>query len=432
MHSAKEVLFSSGRATSIRAVLFSCLGLAVPTQTLAQVGTESGPFQFKLSGFENLVGGGASTGQGGALAGSSESEIELTPQYKSTSGTVFAGRAVFNLQAASNLSGASSDWNIGVPELSLFAIGDFGRIEVGDRAGFPQSLIGFTPSEIAFTSAEFGPESGARLDPNGGLPTAFLPHPLADRINDLTYLGYAERFYDDRSLKLIYVTPRSLSGFYGAVSYTPATDVSSGYNLDGQTRTPGTGLQDADNPGVFRNIAQAAVIWTHRTDNVDLSTGLTYSYAEGSAGTTNVRDSNSLTGGINATFYDAWTFGLSGTYDGFSNQRNPTSGQSSVSPYGVVASGNYINGAWTFGGYYQHATADSVTGQSDRDTVNIGEVGISRLIDQNHDLFGMGYYTDVKLFTSLYYYRFQGTEGAGIDSNQNGEVFLVGARFSFF
>jgi hypothetical protein len=66
-------------------------------------------------------------------------------------------------------------------------IGDFGRIEIGDRAGFPQSLIGFTPSEIAFTSAEFGPDSGVRLDPNGRLPTTFLPHALADRINGLTY-----------------------------------------------------------------------------------------------------------------------------------------------------------------------------------------------------------------------------------------------------
>jgi hypothetical protein len=82
--------------------------------------------------------------------------------------------------------------------------------------------------------------------------------------------------------------------------------------------------------------------------------------------------------------------------------------------------------------YYQHATADSVTPQSSRDTADIGEVGVSRLIDQNHDLFGMGYYTDVKLFTSLYYYRFHGTELSNIDANENGAVFVVGARFSFF
>jgi hypothetical protein len=116
---------------------------------------------------------------------------------------------------------------------------------------------------------------------------------------------------------------------------------------------------------------------------------MTYSYATGSAGTilsATVRDSNSLSGGITATFHDTWTFGLSGTYDGFSNQRgSPSSGQSPFSPYGVVASANYVNGAWTFGEYYQHATADSVTAESDRDVVDIGEVGVSRLIDQNHD-----------------------------------------------
>jgi hypothetical protein len=133
-------------------------------------------------------------------------------------------------------------------------IGDFGRIEVGDRAGFPQSLVGFTPSEIAFTGAEFGPDSGVRLDPNGRLPTTFLPHALADRISDLTYLGYAERFYDDRSFKLIYLTPRSVGVFYGAVSYTPSTDISSGFDLTGTTRTPASGFEDANGPGVFRNV----------------------------------------------------------------------------------------------------------------------------------------------------------------------------------
>jgi hypothetical protein len=439
MHIARFTEWDLHRFVPLRHLL-TCLSLLVSlviaTPSFAQATPDAGPFQLKLSGFENLVGGSASEGKGGSAAGSSESELDLTPQYKTADGTIFAARGVLDLQAASNVGGSSSAWDLTVPELSVFAIGDFGRIELGDRSGFPQSLIGYTPSEIAFTGAEFGPESGERLDPNGGLPTAFLPHALGDRINDLTYLGYAERFYDNRSLKLIYVTPRSLTGFYGAVSYTPATDVSTGFNLDGSTRTPASGLEDARNPEVFRNIVQTAVVWTHRTENVDLSAGMTYSYATGSAGTLfspTVRDSDSLSGGVTATFHDSWTFGLSGTYDGFSNQRgNPSSGQSPVSPYGVVASGNYVNGAWTFGGYYQHATADSVTAQSERDTVDIGEVGGSRLIDENHDLFGVGYYTDVKLFTSLYFYHFNGIEGTGTDFNQNGEVFLVGARFSFF
>lgn len=390
----------------------------------------------KLSGFENLVGGGATFGPGGGAGGSTESEIDVTPQYKTVSGTVFAARGVLNLLADSNVSGSSTAWSLTVPELSFFVIGDFGRIEVGDRAGFPQSLIGFTPSEIAFTSAEFGPDSGVRLDPNGRLPTTFLPHALADRINDLTYLGYAERFYDDRSLKLIYLTPRSVSGFYGAVSYTPSTDISSGFDLAGSTHTPTSGLQDTVSPGVFRNIVQAAVVWNHRTDVVDLSAGLTYSYARGTSGsldTPTVPESHSLTGGISVTLYDAWTFGLSGTYDGFSTEHTHSNANPSpVSPYGVVASVNYINGAWTFGGYYQHATADSLTSQSSRDTVDIAELGVSYLVDKNHNLLGMAYYTDVKVFASVYYYRFRGAQFSNVQTDQNGAVFVIGGRFSFF
>jgi hypothetical protein len=140
------------------------VSLTVPIRMVAQTSVQPGTFGVKLSGYENLVGGGASVGRGGGAGGSTESEVEVTPQYKTSSGTVFAARGVLNLLADSNASGASYSWSLTVPELSFFTIGDFGRIEVGDRAGFPQSLIGFTPSEIAFTSAEFGPDSGVRLD----------------------------------------------------------------------------------------------------------------------------------------------------------------------------------------------------------------------------------------------------------------------------
>jgi hypothetical protein len=417
------------------AILFVGLFIqtAVSVPALAQTNVEAGKFGWKPSGFENLVAGGASHGQGGGFGASSETEVELTPQFKTRSNTIFAFRGVVNLLAASNASGSSSQWQLTFPELSLFAIGKFGRIEAGDRAGFPQSLIGFTPSEIAFTSAEFGPDSGKRLDPSGGLPTLFLPHPLADRIDSLTYLGYAERFYDDRSLKLIYVTPRSRTGFYGAGSYTPSTDISSGFNPAAGTNTPGTGLHDTSSPGLFRNIVQAAGVWTHRTSTIDVSAGSTYSYAKGSAVNPVVRNSNSLSPGVTLTLHDAWTFGLSGTYDGFSGLReNALNARSPVSPYGVVASANYVSGPWAFGGYYQHATGNSIIPQSSRDTVNLGEAGISRLVDPNHDLLGAGRYTDVRLFAAVYYYRFRGAEPSDVAAREDGGVFLIGARFSFF
>jgi len=76
---------------------------------------------------------------------------------------------------------------------------------------------------------------------------------------------------------------------------------------------------------------------------------------------------------------------------------------------GVVASVNYVSGPWTFRrvlsachGRQPHPAPPAAT------TVDIAELGLSCLIDKNHNLLGMGNYTDVKLFASVYYYRFRG------------------------
>ena len=418
--------------------------LALPTFAFAQAGeleTQPGQFQLKLSGFQNLD---LSDASAHSVGGNSESELEIGPQYRTSSGVVIAARAVLNLQADAYAGGSGSAWSFTAPELSVFAIGPFGRIEVGDRAGFPQSLVGFTPSEIAFTAAEFGPDSGARLDPNGRLPTEFLPHALADRINDLTYLGYAARFYDDRSAKLIYLTPRTASGFYGAVSYTPRADGGGGVRFADGARTPTSGLNDTLNPAAFRNVVQAALVWNYRTDVLDLSTGATFSDATATSNpasplpSSRLRRSDSISVGISATFHDTWAFGVSGTYDGLSAQRT-FSGQSRgvTSPYGVVTSLNYVNGPWVVGGYYQHAaagdpTTDGLTTDIHRDMVDVGEFGVSYLVDKNHDLLGGGRYTDVKLFATAYLYRFSSQGSSEIGADQNGAVFIIGSRFSFF
>src|SRR5258708_13489925 len=127
--------------------------------------------------------------------------------------------------------------------------------------------------------------------------------------------------------------------------------MAAGSGLAGPPLRPASRFEDAASTGVFRNIVQAAVVWNHRTDTVDLSIGSTYSYARGSAGShqnPTVPESNSLSGGISATLYDAWTFGLSGTYDGFSTRHtNSTANRSSVTPYGVVATVNYVTHPWT-------------------------------------------------------------------------------------
>jgi hypothetical protein len=101
-------------------------------------------------------------------------------------------------------------------------------------------------------------------------------------------------------------------------------------------------------------------------------------------------------------------------------------------PFGIVGSINYVDGPWVLGGYYQYATAPSTTVTPARDQIQIVEVGLSYLLDQNHDLLGEGFYTDLKAYASAYYYDFE-TNSTGSGSRYaNGAVLLGGLRFSFF
>ena len=54
------------------------------------------------------------------------------------------------------------------------------------------------------------------------------------------------------------------------------------------------------------------------------------------------------------------------------------------------------------------------------------------LLDQNHDLLGEGFNTDLKAYASAYYYDFE-TDSTGSGRRYaNGAVLLGGLRFSFF
>jgi hypothetical protein len=388
--------------------------------TAARADEAVSPLQFKLSGYSNGTAGLASTRDNNNGEAVFEGEIEVSPQYTLPGGTVIAARVVANYRGGT--AGVGSSDSLTVPEISAFAIGSFGRIEVGNRAGFPQSLIGFTPSEIAFTYSEYGPESGTRLDPDGRLPTALLPASLASRIDALTYLGYAARLYDDRSAKIIYLSPRLKNGLYGALSYTPRTNRPGGYGVAGDRVPRSSG---------YRDVVQAAAVWNHRTESLDLSIGATYSHATASRqAVADTRRSDSISGGISATIRDSFVFGLSATYDGLSSPKQP--GGSNRAPYGVVASFNYVDGQWIAGGYYQHAVAPVTASITGVDKIDVAQIGLSYLIDKNHDLLGPGFYTDVKLFASATYYGIEQSEAGIVRDRQQPVVMLVGARFAFF
>jgi hypothetical protein len=396
-------------------------------------------FDLKISGYVNLTAGGMLRGTGSATGSSvgvvPEGEIEITPQYHLADGTILATRAALNTNADVAQSFQSGDFQI--PEVSAFAIGTFGRFEVGERAAFPQSLVGFTPSEIAFTATEFGPESGLRLDPDGRLPSTFVQSALASRINALTYLGYSERFYDVRSPKLIYISPR-INGFYTAVSYCPRTVRPEGFQIS-HTATP-SGMEndpfaDAANLSAFDSLVQAAVVYNRRTEDLDLTVGATFSHASPGADTTTYlahKDVISINSGFTIIFEDTWVFGGSANYDGFSGTRPGLPSALRRDPFGIIGSFNYVDGPWVLGGYYQYATAPSTATAPARDQIQIVEVGLSYLLDQNHDLLGKGYYTDLKAYAAAYCYDFETDSNGSRSGHATGNVLVGGLRFSFF
>ena len=396
-------------------------------------------FELKISGYFNLTPGSVLRGAGGQTGSSigvePEAEIELTPLYRLEDGTILAARVAINSNADVGQSFRSGD--LLIPEVSAFVIGKYGRFEVGERAAFPQSLLGFTPSEIAFTAAEFGPESGARLDPDGRLPPTFFQSGLASRINSLTYLGYAERFYDVRSPKLIYISPR-IHGFYAAVSYCPRTVRPEGFQITHTatpSRTPTDPFANAANLSAFNNLLQTAVVYNRRTADVDLTVGTTFSRASPGGDTPTYlgrQDTNSINAGITTIFEDTWVLGASANYDGFSGSRPDMPPALRRDPFGIIGSINYVEGPLVLGGYYQYAIALSTTVAPARDQIQVVEAGLSYLLDQNHDFLGKGYYTDLKAYASAYYYDFETDSNGSRGGYSNGAVFVGGLRFSFF
>lgn len=397
------------------AALFAVSAAPAAAQTLPA----PGHFAVALSGFQTAA---AAAGTDGPAAGEgrllSETELEASPLVRTSGGTLLGARGVINLTATTGRQTAA--WRAAIPEWSVFASGRFGRIEVGERAGFPQSLVGFTPSEIALVSAPFGPVGGTRLDPDGRLPTRALPAPLAARINALSMLGYAARFYADRSAKAIWVTPRSKRGFYGAVSYAPTV-----------TRRPGVLLGQGGQAAVLtpaiprrKDLVQAAAVWNHRSADLDLTLAATWSHLRELGVDGRWRGLGSLSGGVSATLRDTWAFGLSATLD----SRAALGG---ARPFGVIASLDRVSGPWTVGGYVQHARAARQGGLPGDDTLDVIEGGASLQVDRNHDLLGARRYTEARVFAAAYHFRLT-ANAPRPEPTAQGLVLLAGVQFSFF
>jgi len=190
--------------------------LALPVA--AQVVERGNHWDLTLEGYANTTTGSSQSVTPDDRNGSEDLRIDAAlrglARWKNPSGPDVGLRAVIE---------SSPEDRLNLAEASLLVFGQAGRLEIGKRPGLPDVLTGYAPNSFAFTGGEFGPASGPSLDPGGGLQHAFLPANLAQQLNALAVLGATASLADDRSAKILYVSPKH-RGFLAGVSYGPNAD----------------------------------------------------------------------------------------------------------------------------------------------------------------------------------------------------------------
>lgn len=276
-------------------------------------------------------------------------------------------------------------------EASLLIFGRAGRLEAGDRQGLPDVLLGYAPNNFTFTGAEFGPASGPSLDPGGGLQAAFVGSAWAPVLRELSVLGFAASLSDDRSGKILYVSPKA-RGWLAGLSYA----------------------SNATDPR-YRDLVQAGL--THDTywgENV-FHVGGSYSFARAADAR---RDLHSLNVGATLTLNYDWMLGASLTYDGTSGLARPTlAGESQSDAWGGVISVNYNWGPWTAGAFAQRASREGDPDRLGNNTLTAFEAGLSYRLSTRFRLYGAWYAFDLG--------REGGTQGT---DRRHGQLVFLGAR----
>lgn len=365
------------------------LGIAAAPSALAQIDAQHGPIVLTLEGYANLT-----TGFG-----------DLNPSTDEfADGNLRVDAAVRALARWANPAGpnvglrvaieTSAEDELDVAEASLLILGRGGRLEIGDRQGLPDVLVGYAPNNFTFTGAEFGPASGPSLDPGGGLQTVFLGRELAAQLRELSVLGFAASLADDRSSKLLYVSPK-WRGWLAGVSYAPnATDPR---------------FSDLVQAGLTRDL-----YWK---ENV-LHVGGSYSFARADDRLLGPRDIRSLNVGATLVVDYDWMFGASFTYDGTSGVPAPISGASPAdSAWGCVVSINYNRGPWTIGAFAQRSTREGDEMRPGDDGLSAFEAGLSYRVSTRLRLYGAWYYFDLD------------DEGGTVATDRHrGQVVLIGLR----
>ena len=252
-------------------------------------------------------------------------------------------------------------------EASVIAFGVGGRFEFGDRQGLPDVLTGYAPNSFTFTSADFGPASGASLDPGGGLQPAFLSTAASAVVRELGALGFAATLFDDRSTKALYVAPK-IRGWLAGVSYAA----------------------EVDDPR-FAELLQTGLVYEAYFGQHVLRAGGSWSHARGAA---TYSDLDSVNLGITWILEDSLTIGLSGTSNGSTGP--DATGAHRSSAHGVVASVNYNDGPWTFGGFYQVARSEGDATRVGRDRLEALELGVSWRWSTRVRIYGAWYHASIE------------------------------------
>ena len=332
---------------------------SVAHQAAAQIVVTDEPFKLTVEAYGNATGGFAFGADGTRAGGFADGAIRVFGQF--VEGGFGVGLRI--------VLATSTDDAIGWGERSLVVSDRWGRVEVGWRQGLPDVLTGYAPNAFQFVSAEFGPASGASLDPNGGLQSRFIDRDLARRIDRLSILGVSTSYFADQSPKALYVSPK-VDGWLLGVSFAP--------RIEGRAGAPHRGA-----------LFQGGLVKEAYLGADVLRLGGGFAFARG--GTTEagrVDDLFSLSGGVEYIVDAALAFGASFTFNARSGLTSVPGGGERAAVWGVAASVNYTDGPWQWGAYAQFARGESEPARGRDGRLIAGQVGGAYRFSQKVRAFG--------------------------------------------
>ena len=370
---------SGGSGACVAVILLVGVSMLLSPPAHSQIVLESDRAQLTVEGFANLTLATLDT----------TDDLQNLDYGRIDSGARVLGRLSLadGPMLGIRLSVEGSDENTRLTEASILLFDNHGRIEIGERMGLPDVLTGYAPNNFQFTSAEFGPASGPSLDPGGGLQTGFFRGLLAEQIGPLAGLGTTAALFDDRSAKVLYVSPKTHGWLVGS-----------------------SFARDADDAAVGQ-LLQAGITHESYRQQDTLRWGATYAHGQAFA---SERDLNSVGVGASVTLNDVWMIGLAASYDGTSRLPESSVGSFASRAWGATASVNFNSGPWTIGGYCQYATSEGNAAVAANDRLAALEVGAS-----------YRFTTKWRVYGAWYRFDFDDDERG---ASTTGNVLLLGAR----